>query len=117
MIIACESLRWLVKSRFGQLQNDNHWVHADETPRIGGLCIFLALLVGCLVFRDGAIFENQMFGYFMALALIFAIGCVEDIFEGFLPLRLLCPQLLSKLPVVIVFISTASHCRTKACFT
>ena len=95
VIIACESLRWLVKSRFGQLQNDNHWVHADETPRIGGLCIFLALLVGCLVFRDGAIFENQMFGYFMALALIFAIGCVEDIFGGVSALvRLLCSSIV-----------------------
>lgn len=80
--LACEALRWLSKSLLGSLQDEKHWIHVDETPRVGGICIFLALLVSSLLFLDMTVPENQMLVYFVALIPIFAIGFIEDIVGG-----------------------------------
>ena len=78
----CEAVRWLSKSLLGSLKEERHWVHVDETPRVGGICIFLALLVSSISFLDMTVPENQMLVYFVALIPIFAIGFIEDIAGG-----------------------------------
>ena len=80
--LACEALHWLSKSLLGSLQGKKHWTHVDETPRLGGICIFLALLVSSLLFLDMTVPENQMLVYFVALIPIFATGFIEDIVGG-----------------------------------
>jgi UDP-GlcNAc:undecaprenyl-phosphate/decaprenyl-phosphate GlcNAc-1-phosphate transferase len=80
--LACEALRWLSKSLLGILQEERHWIHVDETPRVGGICIFLALLVSSLLSLDMTVPENQMLVYFVALIPIFATGFIEDIVGG-----------------------------------
>lgn len=80
--IACEALRWLSKSPVRGLHNEKHWIHIDKTPRLGGICIFLALFIGYLLFWDRHVPENHITAYFVAIIPIFAIGFIEDIFGG-----------------------------------
>ena len=78
--IACEVFRWLRKSQVPVAHNEKHWIHLNKTPRIGGICIFLVLCMGYLLFLNGSVPKNYALGYFVALIPIFAIGVVEDVF-------------------------------------
>ena len=80
--LACEALRWLSKLRLGRGKYEKHWVHVNNTPRIGGICIFLTFFLGSLTFWGKVAPENHIPGYFIALIPIFAIGLVEDIVGG-----------------------------------
>ena len=80
--LACEALRWLSKSLLGSLQEEKHWIHVDETPRVGGICIFLALIASSFLFWNRTVFEYQIIGYFVALTPIFLIGFIEDLVGG-----------------------------------
>lgn len=80
--ITCEVFRWLSKSSVRGLHNEKHWIHLDKTPRIGGICIFLALFMGYILFWDRSVPDNHMLGYFVAIIPIFSVGVIEDIFGG-----------------------------------
>lgn len=71
-------------------------VHKGAMPRLGGLAMFAAFLVGVLIFGD---FSRPVLGLIIGGALIVAIGIVDDI-RGVTPKQKLLVQLIA----AIVFV-------------
>ena len=93
--LACEALRWATTTTLDKSLVKNHWVHSDITPRLGGVCIFVALLSTGISFWDDINARNLALTFFAATATIFMIGLIEDIFSrGSAVTRLLLSSLV-----------------------
>lgn len=80
--LICEVLRWSNHSLLARSKDDAHWIHVGDTPRIGGICIFLVLFSSGLMTWDSSTSGHQILGYFIAVIPIFAIGLIEDVVGG-----------------------------------
>ena len=80
--LGCEALRKSNNSLLARSKDNAHWIHVGDTPRVGGICIFLALFSSVLMAWDISASSHQILGYFIAVVPIFAIGLIEDIVGG-----------------------------------
>ncbi len=53
-------------------------IHSEPTPRIGGVAIFLALLLPLLIFFK---VPPQLYGIYLGLISIFTLGILDDLYE------------------------------------
>ena len=68
--------------RIGAVDHPNYRkVHAKVMPRIGGLAIFGAFLIGYLILRPEAEHPENAIGMFIGAFIIIALGFLDDMFE------------------------------------
>jgi len=96
-------LKWATKLQLFDLPGGRH-LHASPTPRLGGLAIYLSILVTALVLLG---LTPQLFGVYLGMTIVFVLGYLDDRYS-LPPILKLSGQILAA-SVLVLFGNTITN--------
>jgi UDP-GlcNAc:undecaprenyl-phosphate/decaprenyl-phosphate GlcNAc-1-phosphate transferase len=85
-------------------QPEDRRIHTRPTPRLGGVAIFLAILLGLLIFFPH---DSRLLGFELGLVIIFLVGLFDDLYN-LPPIVKLSGQFLAAATIVVFGITVGT---------
>lgn len=96
-------IRLAKKAKLFDLPGGRH-IHAQPTPRLGGIAIYVATLIAAIIFVG---ITPQLFGLYLGTTIIFAVGLADDLY-GLSPGFKLLAQVLAAATLVVFGITISN---------